>query len=152
MKYIRGIFTRSPDDQICIYHYAPADNITIENNVLFSDGGRALLIGLGTTPNSKISNITFEQYRYPSVNAMFKLTTAYDPDFGSGGIIKNILFENISYPSKGGLDTIIYGASQTDYIRYLTFRNFWIGGTKLSSSNYLSYFNISGYVTDYYIS
>lgn len=190
--YIRGIFTRSPDDQVCIYHYAPANNITIENSVFFSDGGRALLIGLGTTPNSTISNVTFnnndilgfqavwdvnkyqggvymwatanntitdiditntrfEQFRYPSVNAMFKLTTAYDSEFGSGGIIKNILFENISYPAKGGLDTLIYGAATNDYINNITFRNFYIGGTKLTSSNYTSYINFSGYVTDYYI-
>lgn len=190
--YVSAIFSRSPDDQIAVYHYAATDNIDINNSVLFSDGGRALVLGLGNTPNSNISNVTFnnndilgfqavwdtskyqgeiylwatgnnnitdiniqnirfETFRYPSVCAMFKLTTASDPYLGEGGQIRNILFENISYPSKGDLPTIIYGATANDLIDNMTFRNFYIGGTKLTSSNYTSYFNISGYVSNYYI-
>ena len=53
-----GCFIRTTDDLFVAYHYGDADGLTFRNSVLWSDGGRALLLGLASTGD--IKNVTME--------------------------------------------------------------------------------------------
>jgi len=47
---VEGCFLRSCDDLFCMYHYGPGKDVTVRNCVCWTDGGRAVLLGLGATP------------------------------------------------------------------------------------------------------
>lgn len=53
-----GCFIRTTDDLFVAYHYGDADGLTFKNSVLWSDGGRVLLLGLDT--RGDIRNVTME--------------------------------------------------------------------------------------------
>lgn len=46
-----GCFIRTTDDLFVVYHYGDANNLLFKNSVLWSDGGRVLLLGLASTGN-----------------------------------------------------------------------------------------------------
>lgn len=53
-----GCFIRTTDDLFVMYHYGTADDVTFQNSVLWSDGGRVLLLGLSNLGD--INNVTMK--------------------------------------------------------------------------------------------
>lgn len=55
---VSGVFIRTPDDHIVMYHYGTGRNNTFTNSVFWGDDAHIFLFGLGTVPNAEISDIT----------------------------------------------------------------------------------------------
>ena len=69
---VHGCFLRSTDDLFCMYHYGPAKNVTVRDSVFWSDGGRAVLLGLGATPGN-IEQVFFENIDILNVQNVWSL-------------------------------------------------------------------------------
>ena len=57
---IDGCFIRTCDDQFVMYHYGPGSNNDVKNTVIWGDGARSIVLGLGGAQNADITGITFE--------------------------------------------------------------------------------------------
>ncbi len=95
---VSGVFIRTPDDNIVMYHYGTGRNNTFTKSVFWGDDAHIFLFGLGTAPNAEISDITV------SDNDILNQRGVYDLD-KFNGIIKvwpnggnhtsNMTFSNI---------------------------------------------------------
>ena len=89
-------FVRTCDDIFVMYHYGPANNITVRNNVFFTDGGRVVLLGMDDTPGD-IENITFDNNDLINVQNVYDISLhggAFNLWASGGNAIKNIKFLN----------------------------------------------------------
>ncbi|AMB60207.1 hypothetical protein AWU67_16590 [Microterricola viridarii] len=55
---VSGVFIRTPDDNIVMYHYGTGRRNVFTNSVFWGDDAHIFLFGLGTVPNAEISDIT----------------------------------------------------------------------------------------------
>lgn len=105
-----GVFVRSCDDLIVIYHYGATENITVKNSVFFNDNAHVFLYGLGETPNAYMKNLNifncdiisqqeapWEPYRFSGV---FKLW-AHGGNYIEDVFIKDVRIDDFAYLDKG---------------------------------------------------
>lgn len=69
---VQGCFLRSTDDLFCMYHYGPAKNVTVRDSVFWSDGGRAVLLGLAAVPGN-IEQVSIENIDILNVQNVWSL-------------------------------------------------------------------------------
>ncbi len=94
---VHGCFLRSTDDLFCMYHYGPAKNVIVRDSVFWSDGGRAVLLGLGETPGN-IEHVAFENIDILNVQNVWSME-----DYGGAiqlwatgnNTIREIQFKNV---------------------------------------------------------
>ena len=96
---VDGVFIRTPDDNLVMYHYAKASGNLFTNSVLWADDAHIILIGLaGNEGNQPISNLTFGNldilnqqgvYDLDKFNGCLKLWP------NGGNTISNVVFNNI---------------------------------------------------------
>ncbi len=75
---ISGVFIRTPDDSIVMYHYGPGHDNTFTRSVFWGDDAHIFLFGLGTVPNAPISDLTI------SDNDILNQRGVYDLDKFNG--------------------------------------------------------------------
>lgn len=95
---VEGVFIRSNDDNLVMYHYAAGSHNIFRNSVLWGDDAHIVLIGLGTAANADITNITVHNldvlaqqgvYDLNKFNGVLKLWP------NGGNEISHIRFEDI---------------------------------------------------------
>ncbi len=95
---VEGVFIRTNDDNLVMYHYAAGAHNTFRNSVLWGDDAHIVLIGLGTAVNADISDITVQNldvlaqqgvYDLNKFNGVLKLWP------NGGNEIRDVLFEDI---------------------------------------------------------
>lgn len=95
---ITGVFIRTPDDDIVMYHYGPTSHNTVQNSVLWGDDAHVILIGLGSVPDAHISELTFQNIdvlNQQGVYILDKFTGVLKLWANGGNDIRNILFKDI---------------------------------------------------------
>ncbi|MFC5402846.1 discoidin domain-containing protein [Cohnella soli] len=95
---ITGVFIRTCDDHIVMYHYGPTSGIAVRNSVFWGDDAHIILLGLGEKSNSDITNMTFENLDVLTQQGVYivdKFTGVMKLWASSGNSIKNILFKDI---------------------------------------------------------
>jgi hypothetical protein len=95
---VEGVFIRTNDDNLVMYHYAAGSHNIFRNSVLWGDDAHIVLIGLGTGVNADITNIIVSNldvlaqqgvYDLNKFNGVLKLWP------NGGNEISNIRFEDI---------------------------------------------------------
>ncbi|TXK79625.1 glycosyl hydrolase family 28 protein [Paenibacillus sp. N3.4] len=95
---ITGVFIRTPDDDIVMYHYGPTSFHTVQNSVLWGDDAHTILIGLGSEPDAHITDLTFQNIdvlNQQGVYVIDKFTGVLKLWANGGNHIRNILFKDI---------------------------------------------------------
>ncbi|QJD87459.1 discoidin domain-containing protein [Cohnella herbarum] len=99
---VEGVFIRSNDDNVVMYHYGPGSHNIFRNSVFWGDDAHIVLIGLGTAANADISDITVRNidvlaqqgvYDLGKFNGVMKLWP------NGGNEIRNVLFQDIRIES-----------------------------------------------------
>lgn len=100
-----GCFIRTTDDLFVAYHYGDSNGLRFENSVLWSDGGRALLLGLANTGD--IRNVTMENCDIINFQNVWDLEQAGGAVqiVASGGktianvTVRNVRIDAVRFPS-----------------------------------------------------
>ncbi len=99
---VEGVFVRTNDDILVMYHYGPGSGNIFRNSVFWGDDAHIVLFGLGTAANADIMGITVQNidvlaqqgvYDLNKFNGVLKLWP------NGGNEIKNILFKDIRIES-----------------------------------------------------
>ena len=109
---VDGMFIRTCDDNLVMYHYAPASGNKFKNSVLWSDDAHIILIGLGGNAGGQpISDLRFENLDIIDQQGVFDLNKFNGclklwPN--GDNLISNVIFDNIriesfSAPSKSSI-------------------------------------------------
>jgi len=177
---VDGCFIRTTDDLFCVYHYGPARNIVFENCVLWSDGGRIILLGFGknkgnienlsfqnldilnvqnvwsledhggaiyirATSGNFIRGICFNEIRFEKfraskiasvLNIFARSISVGGSPWFSAGNVRDISFENVTYPGKGEAISTIWGEDKDHTVKNVSFKNVMWGEEKLTSTNH----------------
>jgi hypothetical protein len=105
---IDGVFIRTCDDNIVMYHYGLTSNNTIQNSVLWADEAHVFLIGLGTEQDADISDISISNidvlsqqgvYDLDKFNGVFKIWANGENKI-SNITIENVRIDSFREPSK----------------------------------------------------
>jgi DUF1680 family protein len=99
---IDGVFLRTPDDNIVMYHYGPTAYITVKNSVFWGDDAHTFLIGLGTRPNTPIHDIRIENcdvLNQQGVYVVDRFTGVMCLWPNGGNEIRNVVFRDIRVDS-----------------------------------------------------
>ncbi|MHB8962538.1 MAG: glycosyl hydrolase family 28 protein [Saccharofermentanales bacterium] len=94
---MEGCFIRTTDDLFVMYHYGPADTVTVRNSVFFSDGARIVLIGMADSAGD-ISNVTFDNndiLNVQNVWDLYKHGGAFSIWASGGNTVSDITFSNV---------------------------------------------------------
>lgn len=127
-----GCFIRVPDDLFVLYHYGDTENIRFRNCVLWSDGGRIALFGMGSQGN--IRKVTVENCDVLAHQSVWdaKIHGNIFQIFPNHGrtieevTFKDIRIEAVRYPSISGLfqlKTVPLGNRLPGIIRKVRFEN-----------------------------
>jgi arylsulfatase A-like enzyme/DUF1680 family protein len=108
---VDGVFIRTPDDHILIYHYGPASFITVKNSVFWGDDAHIFLIGLGTAPHADIHDIDIENCDVLNQQGVYNIErfTGVMALWPNGGneirkvIFKDIRIDSFRDPVKGAV-------------------------------------------------
>ncbi|UKS27006.1 glycosyl hydrolase family 28 protein [Paenibacillus sp. HWE-109] len=95
---ITGVFIRTPDDDIVMYHYGKTSLNTVQNSVLWGDDAHTILIGLGSVADAHISDLTFQNIdvlNQQGVYILDKFTGVLKLWANGGNHIRNIVFKDI---------------------------------------------------------
>lgn len=95
---ISGVFIRSCDDHIVMYHYGETSGHTVRNSVFWGDDAHIILLGLGEKQNADITDIDFENLDVLTQQGVYivdKFTGVMKLWASSGNSIKNITFKDI---------------------------------------------------------
>lgn len=96
-----GNFIRTCDDSLVMYHYGEGKNNLFKNNVVFSDGARPVMLGLGDTVGN-IHDIVFDGLDVLNQQGVWDLNTSTGVLHlvaTGGNEINNITFRNIRIDS-----------------------------------------------------
>lgn len=105
---VDGVFIRTCDDNIVMYHYGHTSNNVIQNSVLWADEAHVFLIGLGTEEDADISNISISNidvlnqqgvYDLDKFNGVFKIWANGENKI-SDVRIDNVRIDSFREPSK----------------------------------------------------
>lgn len=91
-----GCFVRSPDDIFVAYHYGDTNNLIFENSVLWSDGGKIMLLGLADSGD--ISNVTMQNcdvITYQNVGHVYDLGGFVQINATGNRTISDVLIKDI---------------------------------------------------------
>jgi hypothetical protein len=99
---VDGVFIRTCDDNLVMYHYAPGTGCTFKNSVFWGDDAHIALIGLGGNGSQPINDLTFQNldilnqqgvYDLDKFNGCLKLWP------NGGNQISDVVFDNIRIDS-----------------------------------------------------
>jgi len=169
---VEGVFIRTNDDNLVMYHYAAGSHNTFRNSVLWGDDAHIVLIGLGTAANADISDITVNNldvlaqqgvYDLNKFNGVLKLWP------NGGNAISDVLFKDIRiesfrnpaesmifqfrtderFPGEGNGESIqrIKGAGSSSFVsdvRIIDYKRAGTYATNASSGNIGIQGNVSG--------
>ncbi|QNK57811.1 glycosyl hydrolase family 28 protein [Paenibacillus sp. PAMC21692] len=95
---VSGVFIRTTDDNLVMYHYGKTSNITVKDSIFWADNARPILLGLGTTPNASIDQVSFENIHILNQRGVWDLNKyngAIQLWATGGNKISNVRFKNI---------------------------------------------------------
>ncbi|WP_409342525.1 glycosyl hydrolase family 28 protein [Paenibacillus sp. MBLB4367] len=95
---VSGVFIRTTDDNLVMYHYGETSNITVKDSIFWADNARPILLGLGTTPNASIDQVSFENIHILNQRGVWDLNKyngAIQLWATGGNKISNVRFKNI---------------------------------------------------------
>ncbi len=120
-----------------VNNQASTSKMQFENiNVIGKDGGPAMILVDGSTgTNINIDNITFRNLRIESHPKTSNYNTNKFLVFNSGHkSVSNWLFDNLTIDDKNPDEGDLYGTAASP-VNGITFRNFKMGGAKMTSLN-----------------
>ncbi len=126
-----GCFIRTTDDLFVAYHYGDANHLVFQNSVLWSDGGRVLLLGLANTGN--IRDVTLKNCDVITYQNVWNLTDAggFAQIIATGGkkisdvTIEDVRIDEVRFPVIAQFLQIRAGneAYGTGFVENVTLKN-----------------------------
>lgn len=130
---VDGCFIRTCDDQFVMYHYGEGSHNTVKNSVIWGDGARTFLLGLGGSTTATISDITIENIDVLNQQGVWDLTKhtsvfwiwACTDNPIKDVLIRNVRIDSFREPSASGLFFIRNDTNDDPYVN-------WQGGGPVS--------------------